>query len=91
MKHVETLPAVGPAVTEVHVHKHYVGLYHLIEAYQLVGACSHADFIDQRLQQHVETKENVLVVVDNQNLSFLFHVGGVERNVTLFGCKGKNK
>ena len=69
---LEALFAADGVACEIHVEQHHVGLQAFVEPVDLLRLLRHADVLHPRLQQQVQRKENVLVVVDDEHLAFLF-------------------
>ena len=69
---LEALFAADGVALEVHVEQHHVGLHHVEELVNLFGSRRDADVLHLRLEQQVQSKENVFVVVNDEYLSFSF-------------------
>ena len=69
---LEALFAADGVALEVHVEQHHVGLRHVEELVDLLGSRRDAYVLHVRLEQQVQRKEDVFVVVDDEHLSFSF-------------------
>ena len=59
----------------LHIQQHDVGMQQLVESVYLFGLFRHTDILYQWLQQQIQRKENVFVVVNDEYFAFFpFHL-----------------
>ena len=80
---LEAFLAADGIAPEVHIQQYHVGTEQVHEPVRLLRLRRHAEVLHQRLQQQVQREEDVLVVVNDEYLSFLFH----RRMLAAMSCK----
>jgi len=71
---VETFLSANGIAAEIHVEQDYIGFERIHEVYDALGLRGHLYLLCIRFEKKVEGEEHVLVVVDNEYLSFRFHL-----------------
>lgn len=71
---IKSLLSADGITPEIHIQQNNIGMKGRHEMFDAGGLCGYFNFFYIRFQQQVERKEHVLVVVNNQYFSFLFHV-----------------
>ena len=72
---LKTFFAADGIAREIHIQQHDVGMQQLVESVYLFGLFRHTDILYQWLQQQIQRKENVFVVVNDEYFAFFpFHL-----------------